>query len=93
MQNLSARIDFKVLKRVIKYIFKGYKLRLFFVIFCILLTSASSVAGNLYLQTLIDDYIVPLVGAQNPNYYSLLPAIVTMIMIYSVRGYICIFIK
>lgn len=80
----KKRIDFKVLGRVIKYLTKTYKLRLFFVIICLLLSTASSVAGNLYLQILIDDYIVPLVGIQNPVYTSLMKAIVTMIFIYGV---------
>ena len=77
-------MDFKVLKRVMKYITKNYKLRLFFVIVCLLLTTISSVVANLYLQTLIDDYIVPLVGVENPVYTSLMKAIVTMILIYGV---------
>lgn len=80
----KKRIDFKVLGRVIKYLTKTYKVRLFFVIICLLLSTASSVAGNLYLQILIDDYIVPLVGIQNPVYTSLMKAIVTMILIYGV---------
>ncbi len=80
----KGRMDFKTLARVLKYITKKYKLRLFFVIICLLLSTASSVAGNLYLQTLIDDYIVPLVGVQNPVYTSLIKAIITMIFIYGV---------
>ena len=83
-KKIKGKIDFKVLGRVIKYITKSYKLRLFFVIVCLLLSTASSVAANLYLQTLIDDYIIPLVGTVNPVYTSLLKAIVTMIVIYGV---------
>ena len=91
-KKLKGKIDFKVLGRVLKYITKNYKLRLFFVIFCLLLSTASSVAANLYLQTLIDDYIVPLVGTINPVYTSLLKAIVTMIVIYGV-GVIAAFLS
>lgn len=80
----KGRIDFKVLGRVLKYITKNYKLRLFTVIVCLLLSTASSVAANLYLQTLIDDYIIPLVGAQNPTYGLLMKAIITMASIYGV---------
>ncbi len=79
-----ARIDFKVLGRTLKYLIKDYKLRLFLVVISLLVSTASSVAANLYLQTLIDDYIVPLVGVQNPVYTSLMKAVVTMIIIYSV---------
>ena len=83
-KKITGRIDFKVLGRVFKYITQNYKLRLFLVIFCLLLSTASSVGANLYLETLIDDYIVPLVGSQNPVYASLMKAIVTMILIYGV---------
>ena len=78
------RVDFKVLGRVLKYLAKNYKLRLFFIIVCLLLSIASSVYANLYLQTLIDDYIIPLVGMENPTYTLLLKAITTMIVIYGV---------
>ena len=81
---IEAKIHFKSLVRVFKYITKNYKIRLFFVILCILLTTASSVSANLYLQTLIDDYIIPLVGATNPVYTPLLKAIITMVIIYGV---------
>ncbi len=79
-----GRIDFKVLKRVLKYLTKSYKLRLFIVIISLLFSTASSVAANLYLQTLIDDYIIPLVGSQNPTYGLLAKAIITMASIYGI---------
>ena len=78
------KLDFKILGRVMGYIFKNYKLRLSLVIICIILTTLSSVAGNLYLETLIDDYIVPLVGEENPIYTGLIKAIATMSIIYLV---------
>ena len=80
----KGRIDFKVLKRVLKYLTKSYKLRLFIVIISLLFSTASSVAANLYLQTLIDDYIIPLVGSQNPTYGLLAKAIITMASIYGI---------
>lgn len=83
-KKMKPKIDFKVLGRVMKYITKNYKFRLFIVLIAIVVSTASSVAGNLYLQTLIDDYIVPLVGVQNPIYTELLHAIGTMCVIYFV---------
>ena len=80
----KPKLDFKVLGRVMGYILKNYKIRLLFVIACIILSTLSSVGGNLYLEVLIDDYIVPLVGAENPVYSNLLQAIGTMIIIYLV---------
>ena len=78
------RMDFKVLGRVMGYIVKNYKFRLALVIICIILSTLSSVAGNLYLETLIDDYIVPLVGEENPIFTNLLYAIGIMGIIYLV---------
>lgn len=83
-KKMKPKIDFKVLGRVMKYITKNYKLRLFIVLVSIVISTISSVAGNLYLQTLIDDYIVPLIGVQNPVYTELLHAIGTMCVIYLV---------
>lgn len=84
MQNrkLKAKIDYKVLGCVMKYIIKNYKFKFIIVLICIVLATASSVAGDLYLQTLIDDYIVPLVGVTNPIYTGLIHAISFMIGIY-----------
>ena len=78
----KPKMDMKVLGRVMGYIFRNYKYRMLFVLFCIILSTISSVAGNLYLETLIDDYIVPLVGAENPVFTGLLKAIGTMSIIY-----------
>ena len=81
---IKNKIDFKVLARVMKYIIKNYKFKLAIVIFCILLSTMSSVSGNLYLQTLIDKYIIPLIGIENPIYTGLIHAIGIMICIYVV---------
>ena len=84
-KNMKKRpkIDFKILGRVIAYL-KYYKIRLAIVIICLILTTLSSVVGNLYLQTLIDNYIVPLIGVENPIFTSLMHAIVFMCVIYLV---------
>lgn len=84
MNKNKPQMDFKVLARVMKYITQNYKFRLFIVLVAIVISTISSVAGNLYLQTLIDDYIVPLVGIENPVYRELLHAIGTMCTIYLV---------
>lgn len=83
-KKIKPQMDLKVLSRVMKYITKNYKFKLVIVLISIVLSTISSVAGNLYLQTLIDDYIVPLVGVKNPVYTELLHAIGTMCVIYLV---------
>ena len=47
------------LKRLLSYVLKNYKKQFIFVFVCIIISSIASVAGSLFLQTLIDDYITP----------------------------------
>ena len=74
----------KTVKRLLGYITKGYKKQLVLVIICIILSSIAGVAGSLFLKTLIDDYITPLLSMENPVFTGLLKAIGIMILIYLV---------
>ena len=74
----------KTVKRLVGYITKGYKKQLVLVIICIILSSIAGVAGSLFLKTLIDDYITPLLSMENPVFTGLLKAIGIMILIYLV---------
>ena len=78
----GRKLDKKTAKRLIKYITKGHKKELLFVIICIILSSVVGAIGSLFLKTLIDDYITPLLGVANPDYSGLLTAILTMGAIY-----------
>ena len=74
----------KTVKRLLGYITRGYKKQLVLVIICIILSSIAGVAGSLFLETLIDDYITPLLAVENPIFTGLLKAIGIMILIYLV---------
>ena len=69
------------IKRLFKYIFK-YKITIFIVISCIIINSVAEVYGQLFLKTLIDKYIVPLVNSSHPNYTPLINALLMMAGIY-----------
>ena len=69
------------IKRLFSYMAE-YKLQLFFVFICILLSAAASAASSLFLKTLIDDYIVPLLGQVHPIYTELLRAILMIGSVY-----------
>lgn len=71
------------MKRLLTYI-KKYKGRMAAVIVCILISSAVSVASSLFLGTLIDDYITPLLKDSQPVFSGLLRAVITMGVIYLV---------
>ena len=61
-----AKIDdpkksMKTFKRLLALIFKRYKVHMIFVFICIIVSVLASVQGTLFIQTLFDDYITPLV--------------------------------
>lgn len=72
----------KSLKRLLAVMFGDYKLQLVFVFMMILLSAFANVRGALFLQTVIDQYITPLIGQSHPNFSGLLKAILQMGMIY-----------
>ena len=72
------------LKRLISYITKKYKFSFILVIICIILSSVAGIAGSLFLQVLIDDYITPLLNEINPVFNGLLNAIGVMCIIYAI---------
>ncbi len=59
------------LKRLLSYVLKNYKKQFIFVFICIIISSIASVAGSLFLQTLIDDYITPLLKYSTPVFTDL----------------------
>ena len=70
------------LMRLIKYALSDYKLQFIIVLISIIISAAASVIGIQFIQTLIDEYITPLIGNQNPNYAPLFQAILMMGLIY-----------
>lgn len=69
--------------RLMGYVFRGYKLRFFVVIICILVSAIVTVVGSLFIQKLIDDFITPLSQSPNPDFSGLLKAVGIMAIIYA----------
>lgn len=74
-------------KRLLSYLLH-YKFRFFLVLACIVISALTNVASSLYLETLIDDYITPLLLEANPVFDALLKSILTMACIYAF-GMLC----
>ncbi len=74
----------KTLKRILSYVGKGYKFHIIAVFVFIISSSLAGVAGSLFLQKLIDNYIQPLLETGVIDYTPLLQAIATMALIYIV---------
>ncbi|MBQ8924083.1 MAG: ABC transporter ATP-binding protein [Lachnospiraceae bacterium] len=65
----------QIFKRILQYVGKKYKFQYALVILCIIITALANVQGTMFTKSLIDDYIIPLMGSKNPDYSNLLHAI------------------
>ena len=73
----------KLLKRLLAYVAKNYAIHLVIVIICIFTSVFASVQGTKFIQTLIDDYIVPLTKQANPDFSGLAKAIMNVAVFYA----------
>jgi len=78
----------KVFKRLMGYVLKNYAVHYALVIVCIIGTVFANIQGTLFTQTLIDDYILPMIGQQNPDFTNLLHAIIRVGCFYLI-GIVC----
>ena len=73
----------KLLLRLLSYIFKNYGFACIVVVICLFITVFSSVQGTLFMQTLIDDYIIPLTKQASPDFTELAHAIGRVAIFYA----------
>lgn len=69
------------LKRVLAYVIKNYKWRFMAVFVLILIAALCMVRFSLFMQTLIDSYVTPLLAAKNSDFSGLAHAIFQLIII------------
>ena len=74
----------KLLKRIMDEVFRHYLPHCILVLVCIVVSALANVQASLFLQTLMDDYIVPMTRQQNPSFAPLAGALVRMCCIYLV---------
>ena len=74
----------KVVGRVIRYMLHYYKIPFFFVIVCIVITAAATVIGATFPQTLVDDYITPMLKSGSSDFSGLASQIVRLACIMAV---------
>lgn len=85
-----AKVNKDVVKRLMSYI-GHYKLRFAAVLVCIVVNALAMVSCSLYLQTLIDSYITPLLQAAAPDFAPLFRSVLIMGCIYAVGILACLF--
>lgn len=83
---------FGILKRLLGMVFKSYGIQLILVIVCIIVNVVASLQGTLFIQTLIDDYITPLIGQNHPDFGPLFGALGKVACFYLV-GVAAVFVQ
>ena len=73
--------DKATMLRLLSYL-KAYRVQFIIVLICIFTSALVGVVSSMFLQTLIDDYISPLLLEANPVFDGLLKAVMTMAGIY-----------
>ena len=73
----------KLFKRLMAYVFQNYLPHVIIVVVCIFFGVFASLQGTLFMQTLIDSYIVPMIGQANPDFSGLAHAIFRVACFYA----------
>lgn len=74
----------KLFKRIMGYVLKNYTPHVIIVIAGIFVGVFANIQGTLFTQTLIDEYIMPLLGKENPDFSGLVQAILRVACFYAV---------
>ena len=80
----GAKNPGRTLRRIFSEILAHYKLHCLLVVICIITTAVVNVRGTLFLQTLIDGYILPMTQQQSADFGPLLSAILRIAAVYAV---------
>ena len=74
--------------RLMGYVMRDYKFRFFLVLACIFVNAIATVAGSMFLKVLIDQYIVPLMAMDTPDFSGLFHTLLMMGCLYAL-GIVC----
>lgn len=69
---------------LIKYIASSYLPHIIIVVVCIIISVLANVQGTLFIQSLVDDYIIPLTKSENPEFNQLLQQIIRVGIFYGI---------
>ena len=83
-QKFETRAATKLLRRVIQYMLHYYKVPFIIVIACILITAIATVVGATFPQTLVDDYIMPMLQNGSSDFSGLASDLIRLACIMAV---------
>ncbi len=84
VKSKKKKIDRQTITRLLGYVFREYKLQFAIVLILVVLSSLTNIASSLFIESLIDDYISPMLLQDNPVFTPLLKALSIMACIYLV---------
>ena len=73
-----------LIKRVVQYMLHYYKIPFLIVVLCIMITAVATVVGSTFPQTLIDDYITPMLANGSDNFSGLASDLIRLACIMAV---------
>ena len=83
-ETASRRGPGAVLNRVLRYMLHSYKLPFVLVVCCILLSATATVVAATFPQTLVDDYVVPMLSGGADDFGGLAVALVQLALLMAV---------
>ena len=79
-KNTSLPSPTAVLRRVVSYMLKYYKWPFLLFILCILIAAIATVIGATFPQTLVDDYITPMIDSGSTDFSALGKAVIRLVI-------------
>ena len=79
-KNTSLPSPTAVLRRVVSYMLKYYKWPFLLVILCILIAAIATVIGATFPQTLVDDFITPMINSGSTDFSALGKAVIRLVI-------------
>ena len=74
----------KMLGRLMGYIYKNYRIHIIVVVIGIVVSVLANLQGTMFMKTLIDQYIMPLLKAETPDFHPLAMAILRVACFYAI---------
>ena len=72
------------LGRLVRYMLHNYKVPFALVVLCILAAAVATLRGTVFIQSLVDDYILPMLSTRDPDFSPLARALTGLAAVYAV---------
>lgn len=70
------------IKRTLSYVAKGNKIKLFFIVLCIIVSALTGVISSYFFTPIINDYVVPYIGSNSPDLKGFISMLTMMAIVY-----------